>query len=247
MNETRLAHALSNLVGQTLAEELTANFVRLRQDCATATLERASMGKFVETFVQCLQQMADGTYELKPGVDGYLRNKAENELSLPEGLRICATRLARFIYTLRSKRNIVHKNPVDPNTFDLSLAHQGAAWIMAEFLRNASTLSMQEAGKLIALIQTSVGTLVEEIDGIRLVHAKTSITSEILILLHSYYPEYVSSLKILQSMEARNLKSVKNRLRELCTDKLLYGDEQKGYKLTAAGYKTAVSRINKFQ
>jgi len=52
----------------------------------------------------------------------------------PEGLRICATRFARSVYPLRNERNIAHKNPVDPNTFDLALAHQCAAWIMAELL-----------------------------------------------------------------------------------------------------------------
>jgi hypothetical protein len=169
MDETRLVRALAILVSQPLAEELSADFVKLRQDCATATLERTSSGKFVETFVQCLQYMAAGKYDAKPDVDGYLSKKAEFEASLPEGLRICAARLARSIYTFRNKRNIAHKNPVDPNTFDLALAHQGAAWIMAELLRNASGISMQEAGALIELIQAPVGTLVEEIDGVRLV------------------------------------------------------------------------------
>ena len=244
MNEVHLANTLSNLVSQTLAEELTTNFMHIRQDCATATLERASIGKFVETFVQCIQQMADGTYDSKPDVDGYLRNKAENQLSLPEGLRICAARIARSIYTLRNKRNILHKNPVDPNTFDLALVHQSAAWIMAEFLRNASASSMQDAGRLIELIQVPVGTLVEEIDGTRLVHAKTSIKNEILILLHSYYPEDIPIQDILGSMSARNPASVKNCLRKLCADKLLYRIGKAGYKLTKVGHMTAISKIN---
>ena len=159
MDEARLVQALSGLLGQTLAQELAADFVKLRQDCATATLERASPGKFVEAFVQCLQYVATGKYEAKPDVDAYLSKKAENETCLPEGLRICAARVARSIYTLRNKRNIAHKNPVDPNTFDLALVHQGAAWIMAEFLRNASGVSMQEAGALIELIQAPVARL----------------------------------------------------------------------------------------
>jgi hypothetical protein len=190
MDEARLAQALSGLLGGTLAQELVGDFVKLRRDCATATLERASSGKFVETFVQCLQYMAKGTYDTKPDVDGYLSKKAENENSLPEGLRICAARVARSMYTLRNKRNIAHKNPVDPNTFDLALAHQCASWITAELLRSATGVSMQEAGALIELIQAPVGTLVEEIDGTRLVHADTSVKGEILILLHSHYPEH---------------------------------------------------------
>lgn len=247
MDEARLAHALTGLLGQTLAEELTADFVKLRQDCATATLERASPSKIVETFVQCLQQMATGKYDAKPDVDGYLSKRAENETALPEGLRICAVRVARSIYTLRNKRNIAHKNPIDPNTFDLALAHQGAAWIMAELLRNASGVSMQEAGTLIELIQAPVGTLVEEIDGTRLVHADTSVKGEILILLHSHYPERVLVPSILKSLSARSPGSVKNRLGDLRTAKLLHGDGKTGYRLTQAGHAAAVAEIRQLK
>lgn len=243
MDEGRLSAALAGYLGATLAAELVHDFVKLRHDCSTGTLERASPGKFVETFVQCLQQLANGTYDAKPDVDGYLSKKAENEAQLPEGLRICGTRLARSIYTFRNKRNIAHKNPVDPNRFDLDLAHSGAAWIMAELLRNATGITMYEAGALIELVQAPVGTLVEEIDGVRLVHADTSVRGEILILLHSHFPERVPVPSILATMSARSAGSVKNRLGELRTAKLLHGDGKVGYRLTQAGHQAAVAEI----
>jgi hypothetical protein len=190
-----------------------------------------------------LQQLANGSYDAKPDVDGYLSKKAENEPQLPEGLRVCGARLARSIYTFRNKRNIAHKNPVDPNRFDLALAHHGAAWIMAELLRNAKSISMHEAGILIERIQAPVGTLVEEIDGVRLVHADTSVRGEILILLHSHFPERIPISSILATMRARSAGSVKNRLGELRTAKLLHGDGKAGYRLTQAGHQAAVTEI----
>lgn len=244
MNEHRLRAALSATVGIELSKELTEDFIKLRRDAATATLERASSGKFVETFVQCLQQMASGKFEDKPNVDGYLAKTVENEAALPEGLRICAARLARTIYTLRNKRNIAHKNPIDPNTFDLALTHEGAAWIMAELLRNATGIPMQEAGALIEQLQVPVGTLVEEIDGTRLVHAATSVRGEILILLHSHYPDRVAVADILKTMSARSAGSVRNRLGELTRDKLLHGDGKSGYRLTQVGHAAAVAEIS---
>jgi hypothetical protein len=245
MDEPRLIAALSSYVGQALARELVIDFAKLRQDFATKTLERASPGKFVETFVQCLQQIATGSHELKVDVDEYLRNKVEHETTLPDGLRICATRVARSIYTLLNKRNIAHKNSIDPNTFDLALAHQSAAWIMAELLRNASGITMHEAGVLVELVQCPVGTLVEEIEGTRLVHADVSLKGEILILLHSRHPERVAVSKILESMVARNSGSVRNKLRELRTEKLLYGEPRSGYRLTQAGHIAAVDEIRR--
>src|SRR5712692_699449 len=103
MDEARLANALSGLLGQILAKELVADFVKLRRDCSTKTLERASPGKFVETFVQCLQTIATGSYDIEVGVNKYLSKEAENQPALPDGLRICAVRVARSIYTLRNK------------------------------------------------------------------------------------------------------------------------------------------------
>lgn len=243
MDDVRLATALSAVLDPVLATELTADFIKLRRDAATATLERASPGKFVETFVQCLQFMASGKFETKPSVDDYLSKKVENEAGLPEGLRICAARLARTVYTLRNKRNIAHKNPIDPNTFDLALAHEFAAWIMAELLRNATGVPMQDAGALISQLQVPVGTLVEEIEGLRLVHANTSVRGEILILLHSYYPERVVVADILKTMSARSGGSVKNRLGELRREKLLHGDSNTGYRLTQVGHSAAVAEI----
>ena len=243
MDEVRLKAALADMISPQLAEELVSDFVKLRQDCATGTLERASPGKFVEVFVQVLQFLGRGQYEDKPNVDDYLSKKADHEGSVPEGLRICGARLARAIYALRNKRNIAHKNAIDPNRFDLALAHQGASWIMAELLRNATAISMHEAGALIELIQAPVGTLVEEIDGTSIVHADTSVKGEILILLHSRFPERVPQSTIPSALSARSGGSVRNRLGEMRTAKLIHGDSGVGYRLTQSGYQAALEEI----
>lgn len=243
MNEARLTSALEAYISPALAAEVSGDFCKLRQDCATGTLERATPGKFVESFVQCLQYLSTGQFDEKPDVDTYLNRKVENEVALPEGLRICGARLARTIYTLRNKRNIAHKNPVDPNRFDLALAHHGAAWIMAELLRNASGITMHEAGVLIELVQTPVGSLIEEIDGVRLIHADTSIRGELLILLHSHFPERVQMKDILATLRTRSSASVRNRLSELRTANLAHGDSKLGFRLTQTGFAAAVAEI----
>lgn len=247
MDEVRLALALSDLLGSELAGELAGDFVKVRQDHATGTLERASPGKFVETFVQCIQKLSKGVFEAHPNIEDYLTKHAENATALPDGLRVIAPRIARTMYTLRSKRNIVHKNPVDPNTFDLAFLHQGAAWIMAELLLSATGVTMHEAGALIELVQTPVGTLVEEIDGTHLVHADVSVRSELLILLHSRHPQHVAVADLKRSMSARSAGTVQNRLGELRFGKLIHGDNKIGYRLTRAGYSAAIEEIREFQ
>jgi hypothetical protein len=243
MDEKRLAQSIAGYLDPSLAAALAADFIKIRQDYATKTLERASPGKFAETFVQCLQWIATGAYDAKPDVDAYLRT-AEHETKLPDGLRFCGSRIARTIYTLRNKRNIAHKNEIDPNTVDLCFIHHAASWIMAELIRSATGITMQDAGALIELIQMPVGTLVEDIDGTRLVHADdVTVRGEILILLHSHYPARVAVADILSSMSGRSAGSVRNELGRLRAKKLVHGDAQAGYRLTAPGHNAAAEEI----
>lgn len=239
MDRKRLEQALSTTLPPQLAAELVEDFMIIRQDFSTKTLGRSSPGKFVETVVQCFQHVAGHTYDTKPDVDDYLNARVENEAALHPDLRFCAGRIARAAYTLRNRRNIVHKGKVDPNTHDLAYLHHTASWIVAEFLRHAAGIKMEEAGALIAQIQAPIDELVEDIDGVRLVHASISLEEEITILLRSHYPEYVPLSSLKDSLVGRNEGTVGNKLRAMVEDKLIFGNPKTGYKLTQAGYKSA--------
>jgi hypothetical protein len=164
-------------------------------------------------------------------------------MAIPEGLRVCGSQVARSIYTFRNKRNIAHNGEVDPNTIDLAFTAHASAWIVAEFLRISTNITMEEAGRLIELVHAPIGDLVEEIDGTTLIHGKMSTSDEVLVLLRSRYPDYVSLDKILETTRLRNSKSVKNRLIELVEAKLVFGDAKRGYKLTSVGFNEAVKII----
>ena len=244
MDEKRLAQAIESLVGPVLANEIASDFVKLRGDAWTGTLERTSAGKFVESFVQCLQYISGGKYDSAPNVDDYLNRRVESDTAIPDGLRLCGGRVARSIYTMRNKRNIAHKGEIDPNSIDLAYTHHAAAWIMAEMIRCASGISMEVAGSLIRLVNTPVGTLVEEIDGVRLVHADVPLRTEILILLHSKHPDPLTAVQLAKWV-GRNAATVRSRLSELRKARLVVGDSKKGTKLTSPGFAYAVTEIRK--
>ena len=112
------------MLPQALADDLADHFVEIRRDVAPSTLGRASPGKFVESVVQSHQAFErNGSYDAQPNVDLYLRGLESRQSSLPDGLRICASKLARAMYALRSKRTIVHKADVDPSGYDLHLLY----------------------------------------------------------------------------------------------------------------------------
>lgn len=244
MDRKRLAGALTASVPAKLADDLVDSFLAIRQDAATKTFGRAAPGKFVETVVQVLQHLATGTHDPVPNVEDFLQRKVENT-AIDDGLRICAARIARAMYALRSKRNIAHKGSIDPNSYDLDFVHAGARWIMAELLWPAQGLTMEQAGALIEMVHAPVGKSVEEIDGRRIVHADLGVRSEILVLLYSHYPDHVATDGVLTSLDRQDPSSVKKRIPELYQDKLVQGGKDQGYRLTSPGFDAATTIIAK--
>jgi hypothetical protein len=243
MHDVRIATALSGLVGDKLARDLATDFVKIRQDVAAKALERSSPGKFVETFVQCLQQMERGSYDAEPKVDRFLNVELENATGIPDGLRICGGRIARAMYTLRNKRSIAHKGEIDPSGFDLTFISQGAAWIVAEMIRCASGVSMDEAGALVVLVQTPITTPVEEVGGIRLVHGEVSVRAEIVLLLQSKHPDPVTAVTLMAWMPGRSASQIVRKLNELKTERKIVGDTVNGFQLTRPGVAEALEKI----
>lgn len=232
------------LLAQTnLASDLVDEFLRLRRDVATARLGGSSPGKFVETCVQVLQHLESGRYEKKPSVDDFLQKLESRASSLPDGLRICCSRIARSMYTLRNKRNISHKGEVDPNTYDLRLLHGAAQWVMAELIRTVSTVPMEEAGRLIDQVQAPVGGLIEDFGSRKLVLADLAAKDEVLVLLHSDYPNYVSLAAIIKSADRRGESTIRNNVNILWRERLVEGSPKDGFKLTERGLRAAIAVV----
>ena len=235
-----LVKALSGAYPEALARSLVEDFLALRQDVASATFGRAAPGKIVETMVQILQHMTTGTYEARPNVDEVLRRIESQAVALDDGLKICAARVARAMYALRSKRNIAHKGDIDPNLYDLKFLFHAAQWLLAELVRSTQKLSMEEAGKLIDQIQAPVGGIVEDFGTHRLVLAEVSIQDEILLLLHSNFPSGLSRAALRRSLSRRRERGVRGAIRTLWQGKMIEGDPGSGYRLTTKGFARAI-------
>lgn len=243
MNKRQLIEALTRELPQKLADDIVAQFFQIRQDVATRTLGRSAPGKFVETFVQVLQWLENKKFEDRPDVDTYLRALESRGSSLGDGLRICAARIARSMYTLRSKRNIAHKNEVDPNEQDLGILHSMAQWVMAELIRTVGGLSMEQAGKLVAQVTTPIGGMVEDFGNHKLVLKDLSTPDEALVLRHSIYPNSVHVRDIIASLDRHSENAVRVALTRLWKRKLVQRETAEQYKLTQRGFQHAISII----
>ncbi len=180
---------LSNTLPELLVDDLLGAFESIQRDVITRRLGGGDPGKFVETYVQILQFLETGKFQSAPSVEGYLRPLESRSCPLDAGLRVCASRIARSLYTIRSKRNVVHKGEVDMNLIDLRVVHAQARWLLSELLRQVAGSSMAVAGKLIEQLDVSFLDVIEDFGVRRIVTADMSIEEEILSLLHSVYPD----------------------------------------------------------
>lgn len=243
MTSNDLIHELSKHIDKFLAKDLVGSFVELRKDCKTGILGRSSAGKFVETVVQVLQYLEKGTYDAKPQVDEYLRNLESRPSPLSDDLKICCSRIARSSYSLRNKRNIAHKGHVDPNTYDLHYTYTATQWMLSEIVRQVINTDMAIAGRMIEFIQIPVLSIVERFGDRKLVYGNLTIEMELIILLHSYYPDYVSLKVIQQSMDRRSKSGISNALSKLWNTKDIH-KEGSDYVLTQQGFKKALEILS---
>lgn len=248
MTPSELISELKKHLPDGLAADLVNQFMSIRMDVATGTLERSAPGKFVETMVQVLQYLASGSYNksFKSGeVDDFLKNTESRPINLPQDLKIVLTRVARGMYSLRSKRGIVHKGVINPNIYDLRYLYSAAQWALCEITRHALSTDIDTAGKLVEFIQVPASSLVEDFGDKRLVLRIGTAEEELLTLLFHYYPVPQLTSQLYKDMDRRAQSTVSNAITATHRRRLIEGNQKTGYKLTTLGYQHAVELAKK--
>ncbi len=237
---------LTNRIEPQLAYDLLKEFVLIKQDVATGTLGRGSPGKFVETVVQIMQYLERGQYDEQPSVDSYLRGIENRSTKLPDSLKLLVSRVTRSVYSLRNKRGIGHKGEVDPNMMDLKYIFSGCQWILAELVRLYHGSHPDKVGKLIEAIVVTPSAVIEDFGNFKTVlNRQIKPSDELLILMYSYYPSYVSVDQILKDMKRKSKKAVSGAIGAIYKKVWIEGSKRDGYKLTSLGYKKAMELVPK--
>jgi hypothetical protein len=248
MMASELIDALKKFLPPELAADLVNEFMSIRIDVTTETLERAAPGKFVETVVQILQYLASSTYSksFKIGeIEDFLKNTEARPINLPPDLKIVLTRVARGMYSLRSKRGITHKGAINPNIYDLRYLYSATQWVLCEITRYVLSSDMNTAGRLVEFIQVPASSLVEDFGDRRLVLRAGTTEEEVLTLLLHYYPMPILSSQLHKDMNRRASSTVSNAITALYRRRLIEGNKKTGYKLTTLGYQFAIQLVKK--
>lgn len=111
-------------------------------------------GKFVENVFRVLYNISTGAKltEVQSGQINEISDELEQMSStkLPETIRIVIPRVAKLVYTMRSKLGAEHVKPITPDFIDAKFTVSACDWILAELLR---TFHVRDSSKVDELIQ----------------------------------------------------------------------------------------------
>jgi len=149
---------------------------------------------------------------------------------------ILIPRIAYFgVYSLRSKRDVVHVNPVDPTFMDAVFVVTACNWIIAEFLRTLAAENVSELERLIHLLMLRDVPLIQRIGEDVVVLGELGCKREILLLLyHSLGGLSRREIgKILGKYYAQS--TITNSLKSLFNKRLIFLTSSDKYVITDKG------------
>ena len=152
------------------------------------------------------------------------------------GFSVLMLRIAYFgVYSLRSKRDVVHVNPVDPTFMDAVFVVTACNWIVAEFLRTLSAENVSELERLIHLLMVRDVPLIQRIGEEIVILGELGCKKEILLLLyHSLGGLSRREIgKILGKYYAQ--PTITNSLKSLLSDRLIFLTSDGKYVITDKG------------
>ena len=137
-----------------------------------------------------------------------------------ESFRILIPRALKSIYNIRNKRGVGHIAGISPNQMDSTYILYTVKWVLAEFVRLASGLSVSETQKLVDEIVARKMELIWKADDItRIIDRSLKARDQILVLLYDQSPRQDEELRSI--IEYSNKSMFMSILKELHKARLL--------------------------
>ncbi|MCP8309425.1 MAG: hypothetical protein H3Z54_12165 [archaeon] len=148
-------------------------------------------------------------------------------------LTLAIPRVAESVYTIRSKKDIVHAKTIDPSFVDSSYCVSACDWMLSELVLLFFKANENEANELInSILKKKVPTVEEFEDGtIVILRKDLSMTHEILLTFYHYYPERLSNEDLIKLIKS---KKIYIHLYRLENERLIHRTKE-GSKLTKLG------------
>ena len=161
----------------------------------------------------------------------YPKSNAEKEI-----LTLAIPNVARSVYILRSKKDVVHVKTVDPNFIDSVYCVTACDWMLSELALLFLKVDEKETYELINSMLKKKIPLIEEFEDRTIVILKNDLSrsDELLLVLYHHYPQRVSNSELAKTLKLS--KNIYTYLQRLENKKLIHRTES-GSKLTRLGIK----------
>jgi hypothetical protein len=148
-------------------------------ECVLRLLEYLNMGSFTPFGTQIYSER--------------IIKSVENNMRLPDTIRIFIPRLTRVILDVRNKRDVAHAGgEVNPNYSDALFVVHATDWILTEVVRHFHSCSIDEAQKIVNSINEVRVPIIAEVDGfVRVQDTSLDVRKKVLVILYYKRPAKV--------------------------------------------------------
>lgn len=198
-------------------------------------------GKFSEAILALIENKISGKNvnldkvnfdELYKKIVNYPKSDAKDEV-----LTLAMPRVARSVYTLRSKKDVVHIKTVDPDFIDSVYCVTACDWMLSELAFLLLKANEKEVYEMVNSVLKKKIPLIEEFEDGTIVILKTNLSrsDEILLALYHNYPRRASNLDLASILKIPR-QIIYTYLQRLEEQRLIHRTES-GSKLTQLGIK----------
>lgn len=183
------------------------------------------VGQFVEVARRVVEYQLNGdftplTQKLPIFSEKILMSYEQHSASVSEVYRIIIPRILYAMYCLRNKRGMIHKSHIDPNKMDASVLLGNTKWVLAEFFRQASTLSFEKTEEIIdSIICRETAVVWDTGSALRILDTKMEAKDKVLCLL--YIKDGKSEMELQNDVEYKNTSNFRKILQKLHNDKFI--------------------------
>lgn len=245
-----LKQQLSSYIDKTLIDELLKEYNNLSIGFYIKDNEKilSASGRFVEIVLATLSYINDkkllnlndiNVESLYQKITNLQKNNGEEEL-----LYLEIPRVARAIYTIRSKKRGAHRKDLDPITQDSVFIKAAADWIVASFIFLYHTKSDKKISQIIdSILEKKIPFIEEFEDGGIVILKKMEFKWQLLLVLYNQN-QFLEKRKLKELLRPKYPQLLDTSLRKLEDDKLIYKGIS-GYKITKLGIQKVESYLIK--
>mgnify|MGYP005630915553 CR=1 FL=1 len=245
----QVAEILTSALDPSIVYSMLGNYYELINKFKVGNYREALMyaGRFSEDVLRLLWLIVEGenlsqVYNLKRICD-----KLTSRNNIDSSLKCLAWIAYYVIYTIRSKRNAVHVNPLNPVIMDMFLVITASNWILCELVRLiGKDLARETFYNLMFHLFSTPSPLIENVDRRTVILEPLGCKNEVLLIL-SRNPQGLCTSEIITLLKDYYGRStIYNAINQLVRDRMIVEISKGKYKLTSKGIRFALELMRRY-